>query len=348
MLVCGRFGVYLKDRNRQPNRHQLDQSVRAIAHRGPNGSGVHAGDGIGLVHTRLSLLDLSERSNQPFWDASRRYVFVYNGEVYNFAELRRDLEAHGFEFRTTSDAEVVLYALIHYGAEEGTRKLEGMFAYALYDTVEHEVTIARDRLGIKPLYLLRRDNEVYFASEFKAFAPWHRFEANLPRMIGFLMNAAVPMSDGTFCREVEFVAPGKILKIDSNGVRTLGRLSRADYWDPDRAAQLARLNDEQLIDEFDKVFQKSVQSQLVADAPVGALCSGGVDSSLVMGVASRHHSNLAIFHANVVGPLSEYEHAAALARHLKLDLLKVDVTDRDFVQRMPQIIEHWGCIYLHG
>lgn len=135
------------------------------------------------------------------------------------------------------------------------------------------------------------------------------------------------------------------MRLDSSGIRHIACLSRADYWDPARAQQLAVMSDRDLINEFDHRFQHSVRSQLVADAPVGALCSGGVDSSLVLSVAARHHHNLAIFHADVLGRESEYEQALALARYLKLDLIKVDVTDNDFVDRMPDIIEHWEHPY---
>ena len=343
--MCGFFGVFYLDREQAVNRGLLERSVASLEHRGPDGAGIYEGDGVGLVHTRLSLLDLNERSNQPFWDASHRYVIVYNGEIYNHLRLRQELEAQGVAFRTTSDTEVVLHTLLIFGVESGMKKLEGMFSFALYDSKTHNLTIARDRLGIKPLYVVRRDREVYFASEIKALMPWQRVEPNLPRIIGFLASGELPAAGPTFFRDVEFLPPGSIMTLDSSGVRRVACLSRADYWDPERAQQLAVMSDRQLIDEFDHRFQHSVRSQLVADAPVGALCSGGVDSSLVLSVAARHHHNLAIFHADVVGRESEYEYALALARHLKLDLLKVDVTDNDFIDRMPDIIEHWEHPY---
>ncbi len=343
--MCGFFGVFYSDRQQTVNRGLLERSMASLEHRGPDGSGIYEGDGMGLVHTRLSLLDLNERSNQPFWDPTQRFVIVYNGEIYNHVRLRQELEAQGIAFRTTSDMEVVLHTLLHFGIESGMKKLEGMFAFALYDSKSHSLTIARDRLGIKPLYVVRRDREVLFASEIKALMPWLHVEPDLPRIIGYLASSDIPAAGPTFFREVEFLAPGSIMTSDSKGVQRVECLSRADYWDPARAEQLSDMSDRQLIDELDQVFQHSVLSQLVADVPVGALCSGGVDSSLVLSVAARHHHQLAIFHADVVGRESEFEYASALARHLKLDLMKVEVKDNDFIDRMPDIIEHWEHPY---
>jgi asparagine synthase (glutamine-hydrolysing) len=338
--MCGFFGVFYLDRNQSVDRSRLAQSMASLDHRGPDGTGIYEGGGIGLVHTRLSMVDLNERSNQPFWDATQRYVIVYNGEIYNHQQLRQEQEALGVVFRTTSDTEVVLYTLLHFGVESGIRKLEGMFSLALYDSKTHNLTIARDRLGIKPLYVVCRDREVYFASEIKALLPWQQVEPNLPCIIGYLTSGELSAAGPTFFKDVESLPPGSIMTLDSDGIHRVACLSRADYWDPERADQLAAMSDRRLIDEFDRVFEHSVLSQLVADAPVGALCSGGVDSSLVLSVAARHHRDLAIFHADVVGRESEYEYALALARHLKLDLLKVDVIDNDFIDRMPDIIEH--------
>lgn len=344
--MCGFLGIYYFERQKKVDRARLDESVRALEHRGPDGVGVYEEPGIGLVHTRLSLLDLDARSNQPFWDESERFAIVYNGEIYNYSSIRRDLEdAADVAFRTTSDTEVVLYALIHYGVESATRKFEGMFSFALYDSQKHEITIVRDRLGIKPLYSAVDSQGVRFASEIKALLPWHEPTANLTKLIAYLVSGEIPAIGQTFFEGVEFVPPGAIITFFANGTHRFDQLSRGDLWDPERAARLASLDDKQLIDELDRQFNRSVQSQLVADATVGALCSGGVDSSLILCIAKRHHDDLAIFHADIVGRQSEYEHARALSDYLKLDLMKVEVTDRDFIHRMPDIIEHWEHPY---
>ena len=128
-----------------PDQERLAHTARLMSHRGPDGHGMFAEPGVGLVHTRLSLLDLSERSNQPFWDREKRVALVYNGEIYNFAELREELEQAGVEFRTTSDTEVLLEALLKWGPDATLPRLEGMFAFGLYDTATKSLLLARDR-----------------------------------------------------------------------------------------------------------------------------------------------------------------------------------------------------------
>lgn len=138
-----------------PAQRDLDATAEVLSHRGPDARGSYAAPGIGLVHTRLSLLDLDRRSDQPFWNASHRYCLVYNGEIYNFRALREELERKGITFSTTGDTEVLLQLLIHGPVEEVLPRLEGMFAFGFYDAQEKTLTLARDRFGIKPLYITK-------------------------------------------------------------------------------------------------------------------------------------------------------------------------------------------------
>ena len=146
--MCGIFGICLRQSDAMPERQRLEASARLLHHRGPDHDDVFAAGGIGLVHTRLSLLDLSPQSHQPFWDRHRRYGLIYNGEIYNYQQLRAELEARGIDFSTTSDTEVLLACLIHDGVEATLPRLEGMFAFALYDSHQRTLTLARDRFGV--------------------------------------------------------------------------------------------------------------------------------------------------------------------------------------------------------
>ena len=300
--------------------------------------------GIG-PYTALSP-DLNARSNQPFWDQQQRYCLVYNGEIYNFQALRTELEQQGIRFRTTSDTEVLLEWLIHSGAEATLPKLEGMFAFALYDRIEQTLLLARDSLGIKPLFIYDQDDAFVFASEICAMRPWIPFAPDQLSIASYLSGFSGPTKGYTFFEQVQSLEPGGIITIRRGERATYRRFfSLESFCDPAEMERLQQLKLSRLVDEVDARLHASVRSQLVADAPVGALCSGGVDSSLLMAIAAKYHNNLAVFHANVVGPLSEYEAATRLAKHLKLDLKTVDVLDQDFLDKMPEVIGHYGYPY---
>ena len=346
--MCGIFGVVYADGVREPDERLLRRSAELLGHRGPDGAGLHREAGIGLVHTRLSLLDLNQRSNQPFWDSQGRYALTFNGEIYNFKDLREDLEKRGLSFRTTSDTEVLLLSLIADGPEATLVKLKGMFAFAFFDKHEKSLVLARDRFGIKPLLIYQDDRKLLFASEVKAFEPWVDLRPNGSQMIRYLMHFGQPVRGSSFFDKTEIVAAGTLVRLKiGEAPRTSVYCDLTDMVDPEKAEDLARLSDAQAVDRVDELLQASVKRMLFADAPVGALCSGGVDSSLLMAMAAKRHGDLAIFHANVVGPLSEHDAAAQLARHLKLDLVAVEVHDGDFIERMPEVLRHYEQPYSH-
>jgi len=321
----------------------LHNAARSLRHRGPDHSEVYADGNIGLVHTRLSLLDLSARSNQPFWDQSKRFALVYNGEIYNFLDIRKILESRGLTFVTMSDTEVLLAALIHLGVEETLDMLEGMFAFALYDRNTRSFTLARDRLGIKPLYTYETDSIFIFTSEIHVLRGWAPLEPDMLSIAAYLDNFTGPTSGRSFYRDVQIVPPGSLISVHPGQRANYSRYFHvSDLWDIEQRDALQNLAVDELVDKADELLFESVRKQLIADAPVGALCSGGVDSSLIMAMASRLHDDLAIFHANVSGPDSEYEAAVSLARHLKLDLKSVKVQPDDVIRTMPDVTRHYG------
>ena len=340
--MCGIFGIIFNDGLTEPERSRLARSAALISHRGPDASDVYTQPGFGLAHTRLALVDLDERSNQPMWDPARRYILIFNGEIYNFRELRTELEARGIEFRTASDTEVLLQALITDGAERTLPRLTGMFAFVFVDTLQRHVIAARDRFGIKPLYVFEDERCIMFASEIKAMLPWTAMRPNPFQVLRYLAGQGAPVRGAGFFDGVEILEPGICLSFAIGA-----RPHRVRYacvpsmFDRELAAELAAMSDEAVIDRVDKQLQQSVRAMLNADAPVGALCSGGVDSSVLMAMAARQHSNLAIFHADVVGPLSERAAATALAKHLNLDLLVVEARDADFIDLTPEVLYHY-------
>lgn len=341
--MCGILGVLYHGSLETPDQERLEASARLLHHRGPDHQAVFAGEGIGLVHTRLALLDLNPRSNQPFWDRTGQHALVYNGEIYNYLELRAELEARGIQFRTTSDTEVLLECLINQGVDATLSRLEGMFAFALYDKEERSLVLARDRFGIKPLHVCATENQFVFASEIRAMRPWVPFRADVLSISSYIQGFGGPTQGYTFYQNIRIVPPGTTVSVSSDGHAHWRRFwHMSDFWDPTEVERLGQLRPKQVVDAVEEALFESVRGQLVADAPVGALCSGGVDSSLTMAMAARFHNHLAIFHANVIGPHSEYEAAAKLAKHLRLDLKTVAVVDQDSIDSMPEVIQHYG------
>lgn len=340
--MCGLFGILLASASQTPDTIRLDQSTRSLRHRGPDAAVTHCAPGIGLGHTRLSFVDIDSRSDQPFWDASRRYALVFNGEIYNYRQLRAELKAEGATFRTTSDTEVLLEILLRRETVPALNALQGMFAFALYDTQERTILLARDRFGMKPLFIHDNESRFLFASEVKAMKPWMDLQADRFMVAAYLLNFRGPTKGHIFPSGVTAVAPGEmVLKRPGQAaqVHTFARLE--DFMSPASLEDYRGRTAASTVDHIDELLTNSVNAHLLADVPVGAFCSGGVDSSLLMALAARTHNNLAIFHANVKGRWSEVEAASALARHLRLDMRSVDVNEQDFIDFIPRTIAHF-------
>ena len=347
-VMCGVFGIMGDRSDKVPDMKRLQETSRLLHHRGPDSNGIYRDAGVGLVHTRLALLDPVHRSDQPFWDEKKRYCIVYNGEIYNFRELRSELEKLGRSLRTNSDTEVLLECILHYGPESILPRLEGMFAFAVYDKVNHTLLLARDRFGIKPLYVYEHGGLFAFASEVGALRPWIKLEPDLLTISAYLQRYEEPTYQGsTYYKYVKFFPPGSFFNVQNgNSAQICTFFSLCDYWDPDRNEHLKGCNENEVIDRVEEALFESVRMQLVADVPVGALCSGGVDSALVTAIAAKVHDNLGIFHANVAGKLSEYDAAYSVAKVLKLDLKSVEVNDEDFLNRFIEVIRHYDHPFL--
>ncbi len=341
--MCGIFGVLEHDRGSEPDGKKLEASAKLLAHRGPDHTGVFREPGVGLAHTRLSLLDLSPRSNQPFWDGSQRYCLVYNGEIYNFKALRNDLERQGVQFRTTCDTEVLLESIVHTGLDETLPKLEGMYAFALYDKKDQSLTLARDRLGIKPLFIYEDTKSFIFSSEIRAMLPWRQFELDHLRASGYLLELGSFNQGFTLMKGVKMIDPGTIIRVRAGETARSSRFfSLTDLWDEDQQEEVKKWGARTIVDKVESALLSAVEMQRIADAPVGALCSGGVDSSISVAMAARLQGDIQVFHANSPGKGSELRYAAAIAKHLNLDLHTVDVSDQDHIDLLPDTILHRG------
>ncbi len=284
----------------------LDGMLALLAHRGPDDRGIWAADAVALGHVRLSIIDLSSRGHQPFVTPDGLGALTYNGEVYNFRELRSELEREGAVFRSDSDSEVVLHALHRWGPERAVPKLNGMFAFAYYDRRDRSLWLARDRAGIKPLYVARSAGTLAFASEQKALFAHPRIpcEADPHAIITHLIYERLEGSL-TLYKGVEAILPGTLHRIKD------GRETRTAYFDVLRDVDVARItgNDAREFGEhaaeFGNRLAASVHMHLVSDAPLATMCSGGLDSSLVTAFAREAKPDLVSYVADIEGSRRE-------------------------------------------
>jgi asparagine synthase (glutamine-hydrolysing) len=315
----------------------------AIAHRGPDGDGawVDAETGVGIGQGRLAIVDLSQAGAQPMISACGRYVVSYNGEIYNAEDIRPELLAAGKRFRGHSDTEVIVEACALWGVEATIKRLIGMFALAIWDRQQRCLMLVRDRLGIKPIYWAQDGDRFWFASELKAIrAARPDWQPALDRnaLASYLRLNYVPHPHCIY-KGVAQLPPGAILALDSAGEPRQTR-----YWtleDIARDGQAARLagDEREAVDRLDDLLTDAVKRRMVADVPLGAFLSGGIDSSTVVALMqkgeSRRVRTFSIgFHED---GFDEAGHAAAVARHLGTDHTELYVDWRQALEIVPRL-----------
>ena len=271
----------------------LQRMTDAIAHRGPDGQGHWIEGNVGLGHRRLAIIDLSPAGHQPMVNADHRYVLSYNGEVYNFRELRTELEALGYWFRSASDSEVVLNALAAWGTA-ALQRFNGMFALALWDRRERRLLLARDRYGIKPLYFAQQGQMFAFGSEQKAILAVPGIERRLdkPALLEYFTFQNF-FTDHTLLEDLRILPAGHHAVLDLNEERPRLKLTR--YWDFRFTEPAGQVDAREYREELDRLFQQAVNRQLVADVELGSYLSGGMDSGAITAVASRSYPYLKTF-----------------------------------------------------
>jgi len=282
-----------------------------LAHRGPDARGTWVGREAGLAATRLAILDLSPAGNQPMGDPATGVYVVLNGEIYNFLELRAQLMEAGYPFRSRSDTEVLLQGYRHWG-EAVLPRLRGMFAVAVWDGPRRQLLLARDRVGIKPLFYVELPDALVFASEIKAlFAhPGVAIEMDPAAVDEYLARGHVA-APRTIFRGVRAVLPGQWVRWGR------GRLEVGRYWSPDFHQPVLEGQEDDLVDQLDAGLNDAVRSHLVSDVPVGVFLSGGIDSSLVAAIAQRHMDGpITTFTIGFAGGGDERAYARQVAAHI--------------------------------
>jgi asparagine synthase (glutamine-hydrolysing) len=337
--MCGIAGFWQTKRGTEEPLEILARMGAALAHRGPDDSGTfHDGaTGIGLAFRRLSILDLSPEGHQPMYSASGRYVIIFNGEVYNFEEIRDELGAR--QWRGHSDTEVMLEAFESWGVESAVNRFVGMFAFALWDRQERNLYLVRDRLGIKPLYYGRVGGNFVFGSELKAIRQCPDFQPDIDRdvLTLYLRHNYVP-SPHCIYKGLYKLPPGHFLMLDS----AMGALLPKPFWSAREVAREGLLSpfsgsEAETIDQLHRRLLSAVRLRMIADVPLGAFLSGGIDSSTVVALmqaqSSRPVKTFTIgFHED---GYNEAIHAKTVAKHLGTDHTELYLTPQDALNVVP-------------
>jgi asparagine synthase (glutamine-hydrolysing) len=316
----------------------------ALAHRGPDGEGLWLDEAAGVAfgHRRLAIIDLSPGARQPMISASGRFALTYNGEIYNYRALRAELEAAGVRFRTQSDTEVLLEGCARWGLEATAKRLVGIFALALWDRAERVLGLARDQLGVKPLYWSIERGRLLFGSQLAALAahPAWRPEIDRNALAAYFRHSCVP-APHTIYRNVFKLPPGSILTLARGGTPRLSR-----YWDARAVARAGiadRLHASETgaVDQLETLLRAAVERQMIADVPLGAFLSGGIDSSSVVALMQTQSDRPV--RTFTIGfreaDYDEAQHAGAVARHLGTDHTQLYVSPAEARNVIPRLAD---------
>ena len=320
--MCGFAGWFDTDPS---SKDVLERMTKAISHRGPDATDYYVNAPIALGHCRLAVIDLAA-SCQPMISCDGRYVLAYNGELYNFRELRRELQDLGYLFQTEGDTEVLLQALIAWG-EAALPRLEGMFAFAWWDNREKSLLLARDPLGIKPLHISWNGSRLLFASELKAILEHPHASRDIDHnALGLYLECQYIPAPLTMYSQMRKLPAAHLLTLKG------GHLEQKNYWQPSYRSKFT-FDEETAIEHLDRELRRSVSSMLVADVPLGAFVSGGIDSSVIASLMQQESGRPAkIFHLGFDNSShSEHEHAAKVAAYLGADHHPLIATPRDVV-----------------
>ncbi len=334
--MCGIAGKLFFDSAARVEPGQIQAMLRPLRHRGPDGEGIHLDGPVGLGHCRLAIIDLST-GDQPMANEDETVWIVFNGEIYNFPELREKLLAKGHVFRSRSDTEVIIHLYEELGPE-CVAQLRGMFAFAIWDAKRRRLFLARDRVGIKPLYYCQAKDAFYFASELKAILadPAVGREIHLPALRQFFSFQYIP-GEETPLRGISKVLPGHYLLVGPDGV------TRRQYWDLRFTRERWSMSFESAVEELGSLLGAAVRDHMIADVPVGVLLSGGVDSSAVLSFAV--HGTEKKVKTFTVGfdegrVVDERPYARMAAERFGTEHYDISISAEDFWNCLPAYIWH--------
>jgi len=333
--MCGITGVIAFSPSGENKLNKLEDSVKALQKRGPDGNGILKENNIGFGHARLSIIDTSNNGSQPFTDNSGRYTIVFNGEFFNFIEHKKALEKKGVIFRSTSDTEVLLELYKNEGAS-CLHKINGFFAFAIYDRSDCSVFIARDRFGVKPLLIFEDSDCLLFASEMKAILAFDIDKSlNYEAIYEYLHLNYIPAPDSIF-KKVRKLLPGHSITVQNS------KLEENKWYSLPTKADDAFPSYENAQKILFEKMEQAVERRLVSDVPLGAFLSGGIDSSVVVALASKHTKNLSTFSIGYKDePLfDETKYAELVAKRFQTNHTVFSLTNNHLFQHLQEVLEY--------
>ncbi len=336
--MCGITGMYAFNLVGKFNKIQVVNATTALQKRGPDYQDTYTDEWIGLGHRRLSIIDTTAVANQPMWDESNRYCIVFNGEIFNYAELKKSLESKGIKFFSQGDTEVLLKLYIHE-KENCLKKLNGFFSFCVYDKKEQTFFLARDRYGVKPLLYLFDEDKFLFASEMKAILQYG-IEKNLDysSLYTYLQLNYIPAPDTIFSN-VKKLLPGHYMKVSRQ------KMDVQSYYQIPYDREKAEgnfISYTQAKDKVKELLEASVKRRLVADVPLGSFLSGGIDSSIVTGLASKYKPDLHTFSIGFKDEkfFDETKYARLVAKHFKTQHTVFSLTNNDLYAHVNAILDY--------
>lgn len=330
--MCGIAGIVGFDSDWVKSR--TSTLLQVMKHRGPDAQSFYEKDQTFLFHNRLSIIDLSEEANQPMHSNCGRYIIVFNGEIYNYKALAEKLKNTGIQLRTQSDTEVILELFRVYG-KDCLQMLDGMFAFAIYDKQSEKMIIARDRIGIKPLFVYCHEGKLAFSSELKFLSQLLKGNLHLNyNAVGQYLHLGFIAEDRTIFNQIRKVSPGTFIEFEQ------GKISRSVYWSiQEQIASVTVKNMAQAREELDARLKHSIKGHLTSDVPVGIFLSGGIDSSLVTAYASEFNPDVQTFSIGTTDArFNETGYARQIAEHLKLRHHELVVSQSDVISNIDQAL----------
>ncbi len=333
--MCGITGVFAFNLVGKFSKINVAAATASLAHRGPDFHDVYVDEWVCLGHRRLSIIDTREIAHQPMWDETGRWCIIFNGELFNFKDLRGDLIQRGFSFRTESDTEVLLKLFIREG-DGCLNKLNGLFAFCIYDKQEQSMFIARDRYGVKPLYYLHDDDKFLFGSELQAIAAYGiKKDLDYDSLYTYLQLNYIP-APYTIFSQVRKLMPGHFLRLKDR------QLTLHSYYTiPYEPENLSPVSYDDAQARFRTLLEESVQRRLVADVPLGSFLSGGIDSSVIAGLAKRHKPDLHTFSIGFKDEkfFDETRYAQLVASHFGTEHTVFNLTNAEMVSHLHNILD---------
>jgi len=328
--MCGIGGI-ININNSKIDPEIANNIKTSLEHRGPDNSSIkHISESVSLIHTRLAIIDIDKRSNQPFHSEDMRYWIVFNGEIYNYKEIRTELEVQGFKFSTSGDTEVLLKGFIHH-KEKILNKLRGQFAFAIYDTISKETFIARDRVGIKPLYYSKYKEWLIFGSEMKTIDSTKLvpFSPDTESYLSYMRHLCVPGSN-TGNKNISKVKPGEYILFLADG-----KSNSVKYWDPFSIKINSEITYIEAKERVEELLIESVEYRKISDVEVGLFLSGGLDSSFIGKLmkdssSSKLHGFNIDYEEHFEGYSGEVTEAEYASSNIDIELIKEKIKYGDF------------------